>query len=201
MKTAYAAALMAAAASGSLLAMANSASAEAATGSPAAAVPLAAALSNAVTLSSEAKIERTEKAADGSERVVYKSPKEVKVIPGDKVIFTLNYINVGAEPAVAFRATNPMPGPVQFIEAAEDWAQVSVDGGKTFGLLKDLTLTEKIETAAVYDESTGKKISDAVSENRSRPARPEDVTHVRWVFATDIQPGQKGSLSYRGMVK
>jgi hypothetical protein len=195
MKTAYAAALMAAAASGSLLAMANSASAEAATGS------LAAGLSQAVTLSSEAKIERTEKAADGSERIVYKSPKEVKVIPGDKVVFTLNYVNSGAEPAVAFRATNPMPGPVQFIEAAEDWAQVSVDGGKTFGLLKDLTKTERIETAAVYDENTGKKLSDAVSEDRTRPARAEDVTHVRWVFATAIQPGQKGSLSYRGLVK
>lgn len=191
MKTAYAAALLAAAASGSLLAMANSASANAA----------ASPLSQAVTLASEAKVERTEKAADGSERIVLKSPKEVKVIPGDKVVFTLNYVNTGAAPAVAFRATNPMPGPVQFIDAAEDWAQVSIDGGKTFGLLKDLTKTERFEQEAVYDENTGKKLSDAVSENRTRPARAEDVTHVRWTFATDIQPGQKGSLSYRGLVK
>jgi len=194
LKTAYAAALMAAAASGSLVAMANVAGAQAAT--PAAGAPIGAALVQGVTLSSEAMVERVEKSADGTERTVYKTPKEVIVI-----LFKLSYVNTGAEAASGFRATNPMPGPIQFIEAAEDWALVSVDGGKTFGLIKDLTVEERIATTAIVDAETGEVVQESSSEMVARPAQPEDVTHVRWAFADAIAPGQKGSVSYRGVVK
>lgn len=185
---AYAAALAAAALSGSVIAFSNSAQAQTAGRS-------------GVTLSSEAKVERVITAADGSERVEMRSPKDVIVTPGDRIVFTLSYENKGAEPATGFRATNPMPGAIQFISAAEDWAMVSVDGGKTFGKLASMQLTERIETDAVYDEETGAKISDAVSRDETRPARAQDVTHVRWIFSDAIAPGAKGSVSYRGVVK
>jgi hypothetical protein len=102
------------------------------------------------------------------------------------VVFTLKYANKGPEAAKDFRATNPMPGPVQFVAAAEDWAEVSVDGGKNWGKLSILTVSAKGP--------------DGVSEIR-RPAGPEDVTHVRWVFPGAIAPGAEGSVSYRGIVK
>lgn len=138
-----------------------------------------------VALSSEARIERTEEGADGRERTVLKSPAEVIVVPGDRVVFTLKYRNGGTEAANGFRATNPMPAPVQFVSANEDWAEVSVDGGKSWGKLSSLT----VETKAADGTSV------------TRPAGPEDVTHVRWVFATPIAPGGEGSLSYRGVIK
>jgi uncharacterized repeat protein (TIGR01451 family) len=139
-----------------------------------------------VTLSSEAQIERVEKGADGKERMVYKKPNEVIVVPGDRVVFTLKYANQGTTPATGFRATNPMPGPVQFLAANEDWAEVSVDGGKNWGRLNSLNISVKGVNGA---------------PDSTRPAAPEDVTHVRWVFLNAIAPGTSGTVSYKGVIK
>jgi hypothetical protein len=139
-----------------------------------------------VTLASEALIERTETDAAGRERTVLKTPKEVIIVPGDRVVFILKYANKGSEPASGFRATNPMPGPVQFVAAAEDWAEVSVDGGKSWGKLSALSVRAK---------------SAAGSGEVTRAATPEDVTHVRWVFSNAIAPGSEGTVSYRGIIK
>jgi uncharacterized repeat protein (TIGR01451 family) len=149
------------------------------------AAPLIAA-NNSVVLSSEAVIERTEIGADGKERTVAKAPKDVIVVPGDRVVFTLKYANNSAEPANGFRATNPMPGPVQFVSAFESWADVSVDGGKSWGKLDELKVSKP------KADGTGSEL---------RPAAAEDVTHVRWVFADAIPAGAKGSVSFRGLIK
>jgi hypothetical protein len=139
-----------------------------------------------IILASEAMIERSETDASGRERVVLKNPKDVVIVPGDRVVFTLKYANKGALPANGFRATNPMPGPVQFVAANEDWAEVSVDGGKTWGKLSDLTVQAKG--------------ADGVN-SVTRAAGPQDVTHVRWVFSSAIAPGSEGSVSYRGVIR
>ena len=144
------------------------------------------AFTNSVVLTSEAMIERIELDASGKETVTLKQPKDVIVVPGDRIIFTLRYVNKGTEPATGFRATNPMPGPVQFVSAAEDWAEVSVDGGATWGKLANLKVTVKGSEGAADTERT---------------ASAEDVTHVRWVFTVPIPPGAEGSVSYRGLIK
>lgn len=141
---------------------------------------------NSVVLSSEAYVERTETGTDGKEVTLLKRPSDVIVVPGDRIVFKLVYKNNGAEPATGFRATNPLPGPVQFVSVAEDWAEVSVDGGLNWGKLSALSVTVKAEDG---------------SAQATRPATPEDVTHVRWVFADPIAPGASGSVSYRGVVK
>jgi uncharacterized repeat protein (TIGR01451 family) len=170
--TVFGAALMGASAVGSLTALAVPAHAYVA--------------ADDVALASEAMIERTEIDAAGRERTVLKSPKEVIIVPGDRVVFTLKYTNKGALPATGFRATNPMPGPVQFVAANEEWAEVSVDGGKTWGKLSDL----KVQA----------KAADGTTDV-TRAAGAQDVTHVRWVFANAIAPGSQGSISYRGVIK
>ncbi len=139
-----------------------------------------------VSIVSEAQIERTEIGKDGKELIVRKKPNEVVVVPGDKVVFTLSYANNGTTPAAGFRATNPMPAPVQFLAAMEDWAEVSVDGGKNWGKLSTLSVPVK---------------ADASRTDSVRPASVEDVTHVRWVFGSAIAPGAKGTVSYRGVIK
>lgn len=152
--------------------------ASAQTAAPAAASP--------VTLSSDVKIERVEVDAAGKEKVTLYAPKQVVVVPGDKVVFTLEVVNTGAQPAAGFRATNPMPGPVQFVSAAEDWAEVSVDGGSNWGKLVALKVKARAADGTAQVE---------------RSAGAEDVTHVRWIFADAIAPGGKRKLSYRGVVR
>jgi uncharacterized repeat protein (TIGR01451 family) len=171
-KTAYALALAGASLTGSVLA-AQGAQAQTAAKSP-------------VTLSSDVKIERVEIDATGKEQTKIYGPSDISVVPGDKVIFTLQVVNTGAEPAAGFRATNPMPGAVQFTSVAEDWAEVSVDGGVTWGKLVALKVKSKA--------------ADGTAEVE-RAAGTEDVTHVRWVFADAIAAGAKRTISYRGVVK
>ena len=195
LKTAYAAALIIAAASGSALAFAGSANAQDAA-APQAPKPN-------VKLSSVAMVERTETAEDGSEKITLKDPSKVIVTPGDRVVFTLTYFNGGNEPATAFRATNPLPAAVRFISVAEDWAEVSVDGGKTWGRLDALTVTE--QATAAEDVATGdgdtQANETAAAETITRAAEERDVTHVRWVFKDAIPPNGEGSISFRGVVK
>jgi uncharacterized repeat protein (TIGR01451 family) len=169
----YAAALAGAACLGSLVAFAAPAHAQ--TGE-----------ASKVVLTSAAMIERVETGADGKEVTTLKEPKDVIITPGDRVVFTLTYQNNGTLPATAFKATNPMPGPIQFVSVAEDWAEVSVDGGKNWGKLAQLTVAAKSPDGAA---------------DINRVASVEDVTHVRWVFPQPIAPGSKGSLTYRGVVK
>jgi uncharacterized repeat protein (TIGR01451 family) len=139
-----------------------------------------------VVLSSDVRIERAVTDAAGKETVTLREPKDVIVVPGDRVVFTLNVTNTGAEPAAGFRATNPIPGPVTFVSVAEDWAELSVDNGATWGKLAAMTV--KVKAADTGVETT-------------RAATAEDVTHVRWVFADAIAPGAKTAVSYRGVVK
>lgn len=146
----------------------------------------AAAAPSPVTLTSDVKIERVEVDAAGKETVTLHAPKSVVVLPGDKVIFTLEVTNTGALPAAGFRATNPMPGAVQFVSVAEEWAEVSVDGGNVWGKLAAL----KVKTSPADGTAPVERGADVA-----------DVTHVRWIFPDAIAPGGKRKISYRGVIK
>ena len=139
-----------------------------------------------VNLSSEVKIERTQLDASGKETATLHEPKDVVVVPGDRVVFTLNVVNSGAAAASGFRATNPIPAAVAFVAVTEDWAEVSVDGGTSWGKLTAMTVKEK--SAETGLETT-------------RAATAADVTHVRWIFSNAIAAGAKTAVSYRGVVK
>ncbi len=134
---------------------------------------------NTVALSSEVFLERTISEADGKPKVVLLAPKVVT--PGDRLIFILNYHNVGATPASNFVITNPLPEAVSYQGTADPAALVSIDGGKVWGPLLALRVQE--------------------ADGTSRAARPEDVTHVRWAMKNAIPAGAQGKLSFRGLVR
>ena len=141
---------------------------------------------SAVTLRSDVQIERIERDAKGIEKTILLAPKDVAVVPGDVVVFTLFVHISSAQPAVGFKASNPMPAAVRFESVTEDWAEMSVDNGVHWGKLADL----KVQTKGV-----------AGTPDVERAATPQDVTHVRWVFADAIALGAKRNISYRGAVK
>lgn len=141
--------------------------------------PLAAQASNAVALNSDVMVERTSTDANGRPVVTLEEPRTV--VPGDRLVFVIRYRNNGVQPASEFTITNPMPEAVAYQASDDSNARVSVDGGRSWGALADLSITNPDGTL--------------------RPARPEDVTHVRWVFAQPIQSGQAGRLMYRGVVR
>lgn len=134
---------------------------------------------NPVALSNDVFVERVSTDAEGKRKVVLEAPKTV--VPGDRLLFVLNYRNGSAKPADKFVVTNPMPSAVQFAERGDDTAQVSVDGGQNWG------------------ELTALKIRDA--NGAERAARTDDVTHIRWAFNQPIPAGASGKLMFRGVVK
>lgn len=143
------------------------------------ATPAAAQTSNAVSLNSDVLVERTSTDAQGRQQVTLEEPGVV--VPGDKLVFVLRYRNNGATPAGDFVVTNPLPTAVAFEGAGDERAQVSVDGGRNWGALSALNVSN--------------------ADGTSRPAAARDVTHIRWAFAQPIPAGEAGRLMFRGIVR
>jgi uncharacterized repeat protein (TIGR01451 family) len=108
-----------------------------------------------------------------------------KVVPGDEVIYTINYVNRGTDPAADVVITNPIPEHMVFtkVEASPDGAEVSMsaDGGTEYGTPRNLTVTD--------------------AKGQPRPAKASDFTHVRWVFQEPLEPGAAGSVSFRAQLQ
>ena len=143
----------------------------------------------AVNIDSRVEVERTEETPDGKSVTKVYDPSKVSVIPGDKLIFVNSYRNTGTTPASNFVINNPVHPAVEFSSVNEDWALVSVDGGKTFGKLSELTVT-KVDPAAAEGSAPVQMAAQAA-----------DVTDVRWSFPKPIPVAGKGELKFRGVVK
>lgn len=142
------------------------------------ALPLAAQNANPVTLAGDVKAVKITTDADGKERTELVEP--TTIVPGDRLVFGTDYANKGAEPVTNFTVTNPLPAAVRLAPDADPALEVSVDGGKTWGMLDTLSITS--------------------SDGTARPATHADVTHVRWVLAS-IAPGASGRLTYPAIIR
>jgi len=145
----------------------------------AALLPGQALAANQVALDNSVFVERVMTDAAGKQRVLLEEPKVV--VPGDKLVFVLNYRNAGAQAADKFVITNPLPAAVRFADAGDTHPLVSIDGGRAWGQLGDLTIQQ--------------------ADGTRRAAQPADVTHIRWAFQKPIPAGASGKLMFRGIVK
>ena len=132
-----------------------------------------------VQLKSEVLVERQVVGADGKATTQLEAP--TTVVPGDRVLIVLGYRNAGDAPATQFTVTNPLPAAVAFSSAVTAGSEVSVDGGRGWGQLPALTVADP--------------------DGTRRPARPSDVSHVRWVLKTPIGPQAGGKRSFNGVVR
>ncbi len=132
---------------------------------------------NAVTLKGDVKLEKSI-TENGATSVQLLDP--TVVVPGDRLLFTTRYRNDGGQPVTNFIVTNPLPPAVVLTAEAAANNEVSVDGGKTWGLLSTL------------------KVSDGQSGMRA--ALGSDVTHLRWTIAT-IAAGANGQVEYHAIVR
>jgi len=143
------------------------------------AVPLAAqATTNPVVLSGDVKAVKTVTGPDGKERTELVEPDTI--VPGDRLVFGTAYANKGADAVSNFVVTNPLPEAVRLAPDADKALTVSVDGGKTWGVLATLSVKNP--------------------DGTTRPATQDDVTHVRWVLES-IAPGASGRLTYPAIIR
>ena len=128
-------------------------------------------------MTSTVQVEKTVTVA-GKPQTQLKAPDSV--VPGDKLVLATAYRNATAKPVDGFVVTNPVPKGVEYAGGASAGAQLSVDGGRQWGSLGTLRVTQP--------------------DGTSRAAAGGDVTTVRWTIAR-VAPGAAGSVSYRGIVR
>jgi uncharacterized repeat protein (TIGR01451 family) len=130
-------------------------------------------------LKSDVFVERQVVRSDGSNAVVLEKPN--LVTPGDNLVFVVRYKNVGGSTANNFVVTNPLPAAVAFNGTSDGLEVVSIDGGKSWGILGTLRVTK--------------------TDGTSRSAAMGDVTHIKWNLNQPLTAGAEGKLIFRGIVK
>lgn len=101
--------------------------------------------------------------------------------PGDQLVLQFDYWNVQPYTANTMVLTNPVPDQLVYVSSDTPGETVSVDGGRSYGKLEELTVTD--------------------AAGLSRPAQNDDVTHVRWVLNQDIPSGSGGQLAFRAVMR
>ncbi len=106
-------------------------------------------------------------------------------VPGDEVVYTVTFKNVGKQTADNIRITNPIPPEMQYVPdtAFGPGSEVlySIDGGRTYGRAGELFVT--------------------AADGARRPAGPADYTHIRWILKSPLDAGAQGFARFRAMVR
>lgn len=107
------------------------------------------------------------------------------VVPGEQVIYTVTFENVGEKPATDVAIVNPVPEHTTYVAGSAGGpgteVSFSVDGGRTWGAPEQLKLRG--------------------ADGTERAATPADYTHVRWVLRNPLTPGAVAFARYRVVVK
>jgi uncharacterized repeat protein (TIGR01451 family) len=122
------------------------------------------------------------RAANGVETV--KRVAADKVTPGETIVYSIRYENDAAEAASDIVLVMPVPKEVSYVEGSvsgdDSSVAFSADGGKTYVARGRLTVEEGGAT---------------------RPARGDEITHVRWTLATPVPPKAEGEVSYKAILR
>jgi uncharacterized repeat protein (TIGR01451 family) len=122
------------------------------------------------------------RSADGKETI--KREAADKVTPGETIIYSIKYQNDSAEAAKDIVLVMPVPKEVAYVEGSVSGDDTSVafsaDGGKTYVARGRLTVEEGGE---------------------SRPARGDEITHIRWTLSAAVLPKGEGEVSYKAILR
>lgn len=106
------------------------------------------------------------------------------VAPGEEVIYTLAFKNDGDEPADAMVLVMPVPAEISYVEGSVTGAGAKVafsaDGGQTY---------------------VGRGRLTVVENGVARPARGDEITHIKWTLGAPLNAGATGEVSYRGLLR
>lgn len=142
-----------------------------------------AAPSYALTASQTVEKEVVVQMPDGAEKISRESAE--LVVPGERVVYTLNFTNDDAQPATDLVLTMPVPTEIEFMEGTASTNNMtpvySADGGKSFSSREQLRVRD---------------IDGTLS-----PASSSDITHIRWTVPGPLAVGETGNLSFKGVLR
>jgi uncharacterized repeat protein (TIGR01451 family) len=106
------------------------------------------------------------------------------VVPGEAVIYTITFQNIGEEPAASVVITNPIDETLTYIDGSAFGPgmqlQFSVDEGQSFATAETLIVVE---------------------EGESRPAGADDFSHIRWVMQNELAVGAMATARFMAVLK
>jgi uncharacterized repeat protein (TIGR01451 family) len=118
-------------------------------------------------------------------REVVKLVPADRVVPGDRVIYTLEVSNTGSTEVAAPTITHPVPEHMLYVAdtAVGPGAEVSysVDGGRSFDRAENLKVLGP--------------------DGRMRPAVAADYTDIRWQLKNSLKANSTAFLRFRALVK
>ncbi len=107
-----------------------------------------------------------------------------KVVPGSEVIWTVTASNVCDKPAERVAINNPVPQHMSYVAdtAMGPGTEIAFSlDGKQYAAPDALTVREP--------------------DGKQRAARPDEISHIRWVFKNPLQPGAVAFARFRATVK
>jgi uncharacterized repeat protein (TIGR01451 family) len=135
-----------------------------------------------LAIRSIAEVESRSRAAG---REIVKLIPADRVVPGDRVIYTLEVRNTGASALETPIVTHPVPEHMRYVadSAVGPGAEVSysVDGGHSF------ERAENLKVAGV--------------DGRLRPAVAADYTDIRWQLKNSLKANSVAFVRFRALVK
>ncbi len=135
-----------------------------------------------ITVKSVAEIEQ-ETVNDKGERVKRLVPA-AKVVPGMEVIWTVTASNVCAQAVGNVTIDNPVPEHMRYVPDSALGAGADIVfslDGRRFAAAEQL------------------RVRDA--DGSERTARPDEYTHIRWLFRNPIEPGRMALARFRAVLK
>lgn len=148
------------------------------------AVSLPAAAQEEGSLKVSTTVQKEEVSVNEAGETVTKLVAANTVVPGEAVIYTITFQNIGAEPAANVVITNPIAETLTYVDGSAFGPgmnlEFSIDGGQTFAAAADLTVEEDGET---------------------RPAEPDDFTHIRWVMQGELAVGALATARFSAVLK
>lgn len=138
-----------------------------------------------VELKSTVQVEVVAKDEAGQPVVKLMDIGKTKVVPGDVVVFTVSYKNVGDKPAENVVITNPIPVHLDYVDQSA--------GGE------DATVNFSINHGKSYASPDAIVITD--QQGRERDARATDYTDIRWTVNHPVAVAASGSVSFRAKVQ
>lgn len=122
---------------------------------------------------------------DADSTVTIERVPAATVVPGDVVIYVIEYENIGDENADNVFITNPIPEYMFYKEATARGEGTditfSVDGGQSF----DIPANLRVEA----------------EDGTTRAAAGTDYTHIRWTLRNPLAPGATGTVEFRAQLQ
>lgn len=136
-----------------------------------------------ITLTNKAFKQIIKKDKDGN--ITYDYVKPELALPGDVILYTILVENMGADLAEDIVINNPVPNNSKYRSASATGKGTkitfSIDNGETFDVPEKLIVKDK--------------------DGKESIAKAEIYTHIRWVYAEPLAPGDKKEVSFKTEIK